>query len=316
MQTMMLSWAGSGGTRNALTKEMIEAFAIAAPSDVSQQRVIANILGTLDDKMELNRRMNEALEAMARAIFRSWFVDFDPVRAKAEGRQPHGLDAETAALFPASFESSSLGRIPKGWRVAKLAEMASLSRESVSPGAFPDEVFDHYSIPAFDEGPWPKQEAGGQIKSNKSLVPHDSVLISKLNPRFPRVWLPSTSDGKRSIASTEFVVALARQPFNREYLFGLFTSESFFDVFATLVTGTSSSHQRVRAEFLLEMDVLIPHRDCVGSFSQTVGPLYATVTANLSESRTLSAIRDALLPKLVSGEIRIDGPEQRVGVEA
>ena len=85
------------------------------------RQAIAHILGTLDDKIELNRRMNETLEAMARAIFKSWFVDFDPVRAKAEGRQPEGMDADTAALFPDSFEDFALGKIPKGWRVGKVS---------------------------------------------------------------------------------------------------------------------------------------------------------------------------------------------------
>jgi type I restriction enzyme, S subunit len=294
----------AGGSRRAITKGHIESFQIPLPP-LSEQRAIANVLEALDRKIQLNWRMDENLEAMARAIFKSWFVDFDPVRAKAEGRQPSGTDAATAALFPDSFEDSSLGQIPKGWRVGKFAELASLSRESVNPNAFPDEVFHHYSIPAFDEGRWPKQETGAQIKSNKFLVPPNSVLVSKLNPRFPRVWLPAIADGERSIASTEFLVALARPPFSREYLFGLFTSESFFEVFGTLVTGTSSSHQRVRPEFLQEMDAVIPPKDCIASFSRIVGPLYAKVKLSLTESHTVSAIRDALLPKLISGDIRV-----------
>jgi type I restriction enzyme S subunit len=107
MQVKLLSWAGSGGTRNALTKGMIESFHVLAPTDVSEQRAIAYILGTLDDKIELNRQMNETLEAMARALFKSWFVDFDPVHAKAEGRDP-GLPKPIADLFPDSFEDSEL----------------------------------------------------------------------------------------------------------------------------------------------------------------------------------------------------------------
>jgi len=124
MQNQMLSWAASGGTRNALTKGMIESFSICAPIDIGEQRAIAQTLGALDNKIELNRRMNETLEAMARAIFKSWFVDFDPVRAKAEGRQPFGMDAETAALFPDSFEDSPLSKIPKGWSLRELDAIA------------------------------------------------------------------------------------------------------------------------------------------------------------------------------------------------
>ena len=127
MQTKLLSWAGSGGTRNALTKGMIESFDVLAPTDVDEQRAIAHILGTLDDKIELNRHMNETLEAMARALFKSWFVDFDPVRAKSEGRDP-GLPKLLANLFPDSFEDSELGEIPKGWRVLPLAECIDTAR--------------------------------------------------------------------------------------------------------------------------------------------------------------------------------------------
>jgi len=92
-----------------------------------EQRAIAHILGTLDDKIELNRRMNETLEAMARALFKSWFVDFDPVRAKAEGRQPYGMDAETAALFPDSFEASPLGEVPRGWEVSTIGDVCEFA---------------------------------------------------------------------------------------------------------------------------------------------------------------------------------------------
>jgi len=99
---------------SSLNMSDIRNFDIPEPPPLPEQRAIARILGTLDDKIELNRRMNETLEAMARALFKSWFVDFDPVRAKAEGREPAGMDAETAALFPDSFEETELGEVPKG----------------------------------------------------------------------------------------------------------------------------------------------------------------------------------------------------------
>jgi type I restriction enzyme S subunit len=162
---------------------------------LSEQRAIAHILGTLDDKIELNRRLNETLEAMARALFKSWFVDFLPVRAKmaartqtgdpvrlpaegsaqagakhalskiegAEGRPSTssghailGLPKHLADLFPDAFEDSELGEIPAGWRVGKVGDLATLSRDSLNPVEFPDEMFDHFSIPAFDEGRSPK----------------------------------------------------------------------------------------------------------------------------------------------------------------
>ena len=125
VQAMLLSWTGSGGTRNALTKGMIESFDVRAPTDVNEQRAIAHILETLDDKIELNRRMNQTLEAMARALFKSWFVDFDPVRAKMAGRDP-GLPQYIADLFPARLVNSDLGPISQGWEVGSVSDIGDI----------------------------------------------------------------------------------------------------------------------------------------------------------------------------------------------
>ena len=144
MQTLLLSWAGSGGTRNALTKGMIESLEIPLPA-LSEQRAIAHVLGTLDDKIELNRRMNETLEAMARALFKSWFVDFEPVRAKMEGRwRPGeslpGLPAEHYDLFPDRLADSELGEVPEGWEVKTLGDVAMLNPESWGHANSPEEI--------------------------------------------------------------------------------------------------------------------------------------------------------------------------------
>ena len=131
---------------------------------------IAHILGTLDDKIELNRRMNETLEAMARALFKSWFVDFDPVRAKAEGRDP-GLPMHVAELFPNSFEEFvGQQEVPRSWSFGKVGDFVDLQRDLVNPFGRPDEIFSHYSIPAFDNGRRPVKEKGEGIKSSKIVV--------------------------------------------------------------------------------------------------------------------------------------------------
>jgi type I restriction enzyme S subunit len=241
----------------------------------SEQCAIASVLGALDDKIELNRRMNETLEAMARALFQSWFVD-----------------ATQAGL-------------PKSWREGKVSDLATLSRDGLNPGEFPDEIFDHYSIPAFDEGRTPKPETGDTIKSNKFIVSPDCVLVSKLNPRIPRVWLPDLRGENRAICSTEFLIMIPKPGVSREFLFCLFTNESFISVFATMVTGTSGSHQRVKPESLLGMDAVIPPQSLIRSFTEMTAPLLERVNHNIAESRTLAALRDPLLPKLLSGEIRV-----------
>ena len=123
----------TGTTNLGLARDDFLAFPVPEPSPV--RRRIAHILGTLDDTIELNRRMNETLEAMAREIFKSWFVDFDPVRAKMDGRQPAGMDAETAAMFPDSFEESELGLVPKGWRVGRLDEISDVVMGTSPPSS-------------------------------------------------------------------------------------------------------------------------------------------------------------------------------------
>ncbi len=293
----------TGSTMPKLTQGNLKRIRIIAPP-IAEQREIAHILGTLDDKIELNRRMNETLEAMAQAIFKSWFVNFDPVRAKAAGRDP-ALPKPIAALFPDSFEDSELGKIPGGWEISSLEGLVKLGRESINPGSFKKEIFNHYSIPAFDDGKVPKKEKGKSIKSNKYLVSAQAVLLSKLNPRFPRIWLPDIKADYRSICSTEFLVALPTAAISREFIYCLFSSQTFLKEFETLTTGTSGSHQRVKPASMLAMKFVRAPQKVVVAFSQIVCPKFSQVALLQSESRTLAALRDTLLPKLISGELRV-----------
>ena len=277
-----------------------------------EQDAIANIPGVPDDKIELNRRMNETLEGPARAIFQSWSVDFDPVRAQRDGLPPPALSPATAALFPDSFEDSELGKIPKRWTVGKVSDLATLSRAALNPGDYPDESFDHFSLPAFDNGRTPKAELGSAIMSNKLVVAPDSVLLSKLNPHIPRIWLPVLRSWHRSVCSTEFMVACAKPGVSRDYLFSQFTSSTFASVYGTLVTGTTGSHQRIKPESVLEMRIVLPSRSLVEAFTKIAKPMFDRANRNISESGSLAAIRDALLPKLLSGEIRVAEAERLV----
>jgi type I restriction enzyme S subunit len=271
---------------------------------VDEQLAIVGILGILDDKIELNRRMNRTLEAIARAIFKSWFVDFDPVHAKAEGREPVGMDPETAALFPDSFEDSPLGKIPKGWEISSLEKLLALSRESVKPQEHLTEKFDHFSIPAYDAGS-PALEPGEAIRSSKYLVSPSAVLISKINPHIPRVWLPHVSKNRRAICSTEFLVCVPRNGISREYVYCLLSSPTFLDEFAQMVTGTTGSHQRVRPTAFVAMDVVKPPSELLSAFTSFSHPLLMRCATQLTETTSLSSVRDLLLPRLLSGGLTI-----------
>ena len=273
-----------------------------------QQRAIAYILGTLDDKIELNRRMNTTLEAIARALFKSWFVDFDPVRAKMEGRHT-GLPQDIADLFPDRLVNSEMGKIPEGWEVFRLDQLANHHTKTTSPSRFSGLEYEHFSIPAYDVGQRPAIELGAAIRSNKTVVLKDAVLLSKLNPRIARVWVPADSTARPQICSTEFLVFTPRSPANRNLLFTLFGDHRFRTLLESLVTGTSNSHQRVPPKALKAREVLTGSPRAFTTFAEVIGGTLARILNNRSEAATLAALRDTLLPKLISGEIRVGGAE-------
>ncbi len=278
---------------------------------ITGQRAIAEILGSLDDKIELNRRMNRTLEEMAAAIFKAWFVDFDPVKAKAAGAKRFpSMPQDVFDSLPTTFTDSPLGPIPKGWGVGTVADTLCLSKVTVDPGEYPTEVFDHFSIPAFDEGQMPKRELGEGIKSNKFEVVSGCVLVSKLNPRIPRVWLPPAWDGVRQVASTEFLVCIPRGVDGREYVYALTSAPSFQEMLVSRATGTSGSHQRVKPDDLLGVEVVMPPKETAAAFAQLAQPLFSLTAAHRKSSANLAAIRDTLLPKLLSGEIRVKDAEK------
>jgi len=260
----------------------------------------------LDDKIELNRRMNETLESMARALFKSWFVDFDPVRARMEGRDT-GLPPEIADLFPDRLVESELGEIPEGWKVFRLDELIHHHTRSTSPFRFPGLEYEHFSIPAYDASQQPTVESGSNIKSNKTVVPSDAVLLSKLNPRIPRVWMPPDSVRRPQVCSTEFLVFTPKSPANRSLLFSLFVDQHFRALLESMVTGTSKSHQRVPPKDLKTQEVLAGSPRLFAVFGEATVNMLNQILQNRSEAATLAALRDTLLPKLISGEIRVQG---------
>jgi type I restriction enzyme S subunit len=276
---------------------------------VPEQRAIAHILGTLDDKIELNRRMSETLEAMARALFKSWFVDFDPVRAKAGGRDP-GLPKPLADLFPDSFEDSELGEIPKGWATGRFGEVVEQLRDQENPLSSPDVLYHHFSIPALDEGQTPRLEYGDSIKSLKSRVPAGVVLLSKLNPEIERVWFVDVGAADRAVCSTEFLVLRARRAFTRSFVYCLARSPVFRQQIEGLVTGTSKSHQRAQVDSILNLAVIMPPSSTIAAFDCSAERLLGQTLGCRRESCTLALLRDTLLPKLISGELRVKDAER------
>lgn len=305
-------WSMAGGTDTfpyiSLTQQRTLRIDLAP---LPEQKSIGALLGTLDDRIGLLRQTNATLESIAQALFRSWFIDFDPVRAKAEGREPEGMDAATAALFPAEFEESALGLIPKGWSVAAFGELAFLSKGSVNPIDLPTRLYEHYSLPAFDAGQLPLIEEGAAIKSNKTRVPRSAVLQSKLNPHIPRVWLVDDA-GEQAVCSTEFLPWVASNGASPALIYCMLRSPTFEAQVRTLVTGTSNSHQRVKPDQVAALSVVAGPQAVTEAFDSVASSLLTKVAANRVQARSIAEVRDALLPRLISGKLRLPEAQEQM----
>ena len=296
----------TGAVMPKLTQGNLNRIEVSHPL-LPEQRAIAGVLGALDDKIEQNRRTARALDRLARAIFRAWFVGFEPVKAKIGGATsfPSMPQAVFDAL-PSRFVDSEIGPVPEGWKVGGIPSIATLSKVQVNPQEHADEVFDHFSIPAFDAGVRAVVEFGEAIKSNKFLVAEGCVLLSKLNPRIARIWLPPSPRERQQITSTEFLVFVPRSAFDRHYLYCQFQQPSFREELAQSASGTSNSHQRVRPDDVLHKAVIVPPSPVRKGFADIADPLFALLAANHAESATLAEVRDYLLPTLFSGQVRVE----------
>ena len=275
---------------------------------LSEQRAIAHILGTLDDKIELNRRMNETLEGIARVIFKSWFVDFDPVRAKAEGRDT-GMPKQLTDLFPISFVNSELGRIPKGWDVGPLPEMIevnpprSLRKGEVAP------YLDMANMPT--QGHSPDEVIDRAFGSGMKFINGDT-LVARITPCLENgktAFVDFLKEGQVGWGSTEYVVLRPKPPTPDEYAYCLARGAEFRDFAIQSMTG-SSGRQRVPAESLSHFKIARPPERIAKQFGKFVKPLFVRSCIAADENRSLAALRDTLLPKLISGELRVKHVEK------
>lgn len=264
------------------------------------QDAIAEILGGLDDKIELNRRMNETLEASARALFRDWFVDFGPTRTKAEGR-PTYLAADIWSLFPDNIDDEGL---PKGWSWGTLGLIAKNINLKVQPEAIDPETpyigLEHMPRRSIALVAW---EDAGKVSSAKSGFKNGQVLFGKLRPYFHKVGLAPV-DG---ICSTDIVVMEARHERNAAILLACVSSDEF--VAFTDQGSTGTKMPRTSWPIMSSYPIAIASPAIAERFQSIVAPMLDQIIANIHESRNLAATRDALLPKLMSGEIRLRNAE-------
>jgi type I restriction enzyme S subunit len=280
------------------------------PSFTSARRSIVDVLERIEDKIELNRRMNATLEAMARALFQSWFVDFDPVRAKLDGRQPVGLDPGTAAHFPDSFQDSEAGNIPKGWDVAKLKDLTT----KIGSGATPrggSEVYVDYgpalirSQNVYDhEFRWEglarlTDKSAAELK-NVEVMENDVLL----NITGDSILRTCVVDPEALPARVNQHVAIIRaiNGIPARYLHFYLVQEPMKSFLMGMSAG--ATRHAITKGHLVSIDVLKPSALVLKAFEQRTTPWFAQIDANRSQSRTLATLRDMLLPKLLSGELQ------------
>ncbi|MCA3167637.1 MAG: restriction endonuclease subunit S [Burkholderiales bacterium] len=318
IQDHLLALASAGATRNALTKAMIESLSIRAPI-IEEQRAIAHILGTLDDKIELNRKQNETLEAMARALFKAWFVDFEPVRAKMEGRWVRGqslpgLPAHLFDIFPDKLVESELGEIPEGWEISALADFVDVVKgRSYKSEELAESTTALVTLKSFARGGGYRTDGlksfTGKYKQEQIIEPGEVVVactdVTQAAEIIGRAAIVrGTSRYQTLVASLDTMILRPRsERVTQAFLYHLGRSDSFVAHTYSHTTGTTVLHLGKEAiptyRFVLPPQYLVRHFDVAAS------NVLMRIDSLEDESERLGAIRDTLLPKLISGELRV-----------
>ena len=255
--------------------------------------------------------MNATLEAMSRAIFKSWFVDFDPVRQKAAGKQPVGMDAETAALFPDSFEDSELGEVPTGWEVGTLGDSVEINPSRKLKKSDMAQYLDMANMPTAGHTP---DELRPRPFGSGTRFMNGDTLLARITPCLENgktAFVDCLKTEEVAWGSTEFIVLRSKDPLPPEYAYCLARDEGFRDFAIQSMTG-SSGRQRVPADSLTRFPLVVFPHSIADRFAVHVQNNFRLIKASRNESRTLVALRDTLLPKLLSGEIRVPEAEEAV----
>ncbi|WP_104099109.1 restriction endonuclease subunit S [Stutzerimonas kunmingensis] len=277
-----------GSTQQYISLTEVRNLPVSYPASKTDMRDAVSVLGALDDRITLLRETNTTLEAIAQALFKSWFVDFDPVRAKAEGRQPEGVDATTAALFPDSFEESELGLVPKGWRVGKVEDLMELAYGK--------------ALKATDrnDGPVPVYGSGGITGyHDQALVAGPSIIVGRKGTVGSLYW----EDQPFFPIDTVFYVK-TDQPLT--YCYYLLKTLGLEDM------NTDGAVPGLNRGNAYRLPVVIPDTSVLNAFNEITAALRVTMFANEQQAQTLTQLRDTLLPRLISGQLRLPEAEALV----
>lgn len=268
------SMVGSSG-RQRVQQSVLDDLVLNVPP-LEEQKKISSFLCVLDQKIALNNEINDNLQQQAELLYHE------------------------------RFETVDRDKLPVGWRIVRLGDVATISKKSFNPAKEPEMLLEHYSIPAFDEAHFPVFEPSTAIKSNKFIVDDSCFMISKLNPTTKRVWKPYCLT-ENAVCSTEFIVYKAKSQGITDFLYSVIDSDSFSDFMCSHVTGSTGSRQRTTPSDTLAFELVLPNAEEIAEYQSIVSPMLEQIKCNAIENDRLKRLRDSLLPKLMSGEIDVSG---------
>lgn len=244
--------------------------------DLETQKKVVKLIGSLQTRIKTNAEINDNLEQQAELLYHE------------------------------RFETVDRDKLPVGWRIVRLGDVATISKKSFNPAKEPEMLLEHYSIPAFDEAHFPVFEPSTAIKSNKFIIDDSCFMISKLNPTTKRVWKPYCLT-ENAVCSTEFIVYKAKSKEITDFLYSVIDSASFSDFMCSHVTGSTGSRQRTTPSDTLAFELVLPNAEEIAEYQGIVSPMLEQIKCNAIENDRLKRLRDSLLPKLMSGEIDVSG---------
>lgn len=244
--------------------------------DLEIQKKVVKLIGSLQTRINTNAAINDNLQQQAELLYHE------------------------------RFETVDRDKLPVGWRIVRLGDVATISKKSFNPAKQPEMLLEHYSIPAFDEAHFPVFEPSTAIKSNKFIVDDSCFMISKLNPTTKRVWKPYCLT-ENAVCSTEFIVYKAKSQEITDFLYSVIDSDSFSDFMCSHVTGSTGSRQRTTPSDTLAFELVLPNAEEIAEYQGIVSPMLEQIKCNAIENDRLKRLRDSFLPKLMSGEIDVSG---------
>ncbi len=289
----------TGAVMPKLTQGNLNRIEVRCPPRPVQDEIVG-VLGLLDDRIALLRETNATLEAIAQALFKSWFVDFDPVRAKQQGLAPAGMDDATAALFPDGFEESALGLVPKGWRVGALGDVAQTVKAQLQPSELHSAInyvgLEHIPRKSLSLISW---DTADGLESAKAEFSEGDILFGKLRPYFHKVVV-APFDG---VCSTDILVCQSQRRDYYGFTVMQLSSTALIDYADRLSNGAKMP--RIGWRDIAAYPSAIPPAPVAAEYTRVIEPMLKRMKANVFQAQTLATLRDTLLPRLISGQLRL-----------